>query len=177
MTDTTTAETSTASADWNSIVHSGPSTNVAASASAAPPAPSSTLPDLPLVVGRLPIKCDTGKAIIRLPEAVKGVSCAAVFPNTSVLSDCYKAAGDVCRPAPKFARPLNDREIEVIFWGDGDGVVSGPGWKETGYPGGQLETRPIDFGVPFVEVLLVAGRAITCGCDSEKWASNEWGQA
>jgi hypothetical protein len=174
MTDTSTAETTAASTDWNAIVHSGPAQATEAAAPGVAPA-TITLPDLPLVVGRLPIKCDTGKAIIRLPEAIKGVSCAAVFPNTSVLSDCYKPAGTVCLPNALRARPLNDREIEVILDG-GDGVVSGPGWKETGYPGGQLETRPIDFGVPFVEVLLVAGRTITCGCDSEKWASDGWGQ-
>lgn len=175
MSDTTTADTpveTTTAADWNSIVHDNPAVTAPTAAAAAP---RMNLPELPLVVGRLPIRCDTKRAIIQLPQAIKGVSCAAVFPNTSVLSDCYVAAADICRPAPKFARPLNDRDIEVVFWGnDNGGTETGPGWKDAAYPGGQLETRSIDFGVPFVEILLVAGRTLTCGCDSEKWASNDW---
>lgn len=165
------------SVDWDGIVASDNngtgSKNLAA---AAPSAAAAPLPDLPLVVGRLPIECGAKRAVVQLPEATKGVKCAAVFANASVLSDCGNEADNVCLPSVLYARPLNDREIEVVFAGKGERTVKGPGWKSDPY-GGQMTTRSVDFGVPFVEVLVVTGRSITCGCDSENWASDDgWPQ-
>lgn len=171
--------TTNPSVDWAAVSDSGTPTDTDAAAPApaqyggfaSAPLPSAiTLPELPEVIGRLPIKPGTRIAIIQLPEPIKGVSCAAVFANVTILSDCDAPAKPGCgRPAVKYARPLNDREIEVEFW-DGDGTVAGPGWKTSAYPGGQLETRPVPLGVPVVEVKIVSGRAITCGCDPDKWA-------
>ncbi|WP_367139625.1 hypothetical protein [Saccharothrix sp. HUAS TT1] len=138
------------------------------------PVPRTNLPELPEIIGRLPIKPGTGVAVLQLPQPVKGVSCAAVFANSSILSDCDRPAPSLCnRPAVKYARPLNDREIEVVFW-DGDEKITGPGWKDNPYPGGQLETRVVPIGVPFVEVKLVVGRTIQCGCDPERWAGDDY---
>lgn len=169
------------SADWNKIVaesgqDSTPTTPTAPTAAAGyGTVRTITLPELPFVVGRLPITCDTKTAVLQLPEPIKGVHCAAVLANVTVLSDCDRPADDVCRPAPKYARPLNDREIEVVLWGGGTQRAVGTGWKTSTY-GGQLETRPVPIGVPVVEVQILAGRAVTCGCDSEQWVTDEgWG--
>lgn len=163
--------------DWDGIVASDRDDKpIVGVRDTAPMAAAAPLPDLPLVVGRLPIECGAKKAIVQLPEATQGVKCAAVFANTSVLSDCGNEAEDTCLPSVLRARPRNDREIEVVLSGKGERTVKGPGWKTDPY-GGQMSTRPVDFGTPFVEVLVVTGRSITCGCDSENWASdNGWPQ-
>lgn len=162
--------TDTKTENWNAIVNEDTPTAQNAAA-AAPQGAAAPLPELPLVIGRLPIKGSPSRAIIELPEPTKGVQCAAIFHNVSVLADCERPNVGACRPASKFARPLNDRQIEVEFW-DGDGsVITGPGWKTSPYPGGQLETRFVQTGVPFVEIMLVAGRTIACGpCDPENYA-------
>ncbi|MFJ5173728.1 hypothetical protein ACIP68_07745 [Streptomyces griseoviridis] len=135
-------------------------------ASNLPPTP----PNTALLAGRLPIKCDTGKAIIQLPEKIKKVHCALVLANTGVLSECLRPAKDVCLPNALRARPLNDREFEVVLDG-GEGVAKGLGWVKDGdYPGAQLKTRAIETGVPYVEILVMVG--LDCGCEGENWASD-----
>ena len=138
---------------------------------------SNNLPPFPqgvsYLIGRLPIKGDTSEAIVQLPEATAGVSCAVVLPNTGVLSDCYRPARG-CVPNALRAQPINDREIRVTLDGTGD-KTTGPGWVPGAYPGSAPETRAIDVGVPYVEVVVFIGPA--CGCSSENWVSdtNEWG--
>lgn len=157
--------------DWDNIADGSAksSTSAAPAVSNLPPTP----PNTALIAGRLPIKGDTGRAIIQLPEKVKLVHCALAVANTSVLSDCYRPAKNVCIPNALRARPLNDREFEVILDG-GDGVVKGLGWTKDGaYPGALPVTRSVETGVPFVEILVMVG--IDCGCNSENWADdNEW---
>lgn len=159
---------------WQDIVNedaasagAAPTATVAASA---PAAAYATIPELPEVIGRVPVKGNPSYVIVELPQPYAGVACAAVFHNVTELVDCTRPKRS-CRPASKSARPLNDRQIEVELW-DGDGTtISGPGWKESGYPGGQLETRPAQTGIPYVEIKLVAGRTITCGpCDPDNYA-------
>lgn len=134
-----------------------------------PPFPAQTA----MVVGRLPIQGDTGKAIIQLPEPVKDVHCAFTVANTGVLSDCTRTIRNACVPAVLRSRPLNDREFEVLLDG-GDYTAKGAGWTPGTYPGAAPQTRSIDVGVPYVEILAIIG--IDCGCSSENWASdNEWG--
>lgn len=156
--------------DWNKIVNEDAAATPTAAVAQSGVA-YATIPELPEVIGRLPLKGNPSRAIINLPEPYKGVSCAAVFHNVNVLTDCYKPNAMACRPVSKYARPLNDRQIEVEFW-DGDGTtIEGPGWKESGYPGGQLETRPMLTGQPFVEIKLVSGRTIVCSpCDPDNYA-------
>ncbi|HLT10307.1 MAG TPA: hypothetical protein VK028_05800 [Micromonosporaceae bacterium] len=162
--------------DWDGIAASDGESNGNGVLAVATPQPmAAPLPDLPLVIGRLPIKCGAKKAVIQLPEATSGVKCAFTVANTSVLSDCNNEADDVCLPSVLYSRPLNDREIEVVFAGKGEGTVKGLGWTADPY-GGQLKTRSIEFGQPFVEVLVVASRNIGCGCDSENWASEDYQQ-
>ncbi|MFC0602582.1 hypothetical protein [Streptomyces palmae] len=169
----TSTETSTAekcgSFDWDTIARdsgSGQGRAVPVPMQAnLPPTP----PNTALIAGRLPIKCDTGRAVIQLPEKIQKAHCALVLPNTGVLSDCYRPAKNVCLPNALRARPINDREFEVILDG-GEGVVKGLGWTRDGdYPGALLKTRAIETGVPYVEILVMVG--IDCGCDSENWAS------
>ena len=141
-----------------------------------PPSGGASLPPFPpqssIIVGRLPIQGDTGKAIIQLPEAVKDVHCAFTVANTGVLSDCYRNARNVCVPAAVRSRPLNDREFEVILDG-GDYTAKGLGWQAGAYPGAAPTTRTIGTGVPYGEILAVVG--IDCGCGSEDWANdNQW---
>jgi hypothetical protein len=159
--------------DWKQIAGSNAADQGGARAAAfqsLPPTP----PNSGFIAGRLPIQCDTGKAIIQLPEPIKLAHCAVVLPNTGVLSDCYRPAKKVCVPNALRARPLNDREFEVILDG-GEHVAKGLGWALSGsYPGALPETRSIDTDVPYVEILALVG--VDCGCDSENWASDEWGQ-
>lgn len=164
--------------DWDGIAASD-KTDAMINAKAAPAgagAKAQPLPDLPRVLGRLPIDCGTKRAIIELPEATPGVSCAALTHNVSVVSECGNEAEDVCLPYSLRARPLNDRQIEVVLSGKGDKTVKGAGWTSDPY-GGQLATRSVEPGQPFVEVEIITGRNITCGCDSENWADdNGWPQ-
>jgi hypothetical protein len=161
--------------DWAGIADSDTKTVQASVGAAAAPPP----PDLPRLIGRLPLpnmSCGgVGKAILQLPEATEGVKCAYTNANTSVLSNCGNEAENVSLPAVHHSRPLNDREIEVVFAGKGEEVIKGFGWKSDPY-GGQLTTRSIDFGVPFVEVEVVVSRSIPCGCDTDKWASKDYPQ-
>ncbi|KGI79385.1 hypothetical protein IL38_24120 [Actinopolyspora erythraea] len=166
--------------DWNSII----TDNAPAEGAASPPsgkAAPNNMPPFPqgfgYMVGRLPIKGDTAKAIVQLPEKLKGISCAAVLVNSGVLSDCYKDGSKVCAPTALSGRPINDREIAVFTDAPGDEVVRGPGWVVSGYyyPGALPTTRPVEVGVPYVEVMVIVGP--DCGCDGENWADdNEWGQ-
>lgn len=161
--------------DWNAIADSDTDSHASAPRDVAAPMAAAPLPDLPMVIGRLPIKCGAKRAVIQLPEASTGVKCAFTVANTSVLSDCNNETDDVCLPSVLYSRPLNDREIEVTFAGKGEGTIKGLGWTADPY-GGQLKTRSIEFGQPFVEVLVVVSRSISCGCDSENWASEQYPQ-
>lgn len=130
-------------------------------------------PQTAIVVGRLPIQGDTGRAIIQLPEPVKGAHCAFTVANSGVLSDCYRTVRNACVPSVLRSRPLNDREFEVLL-DAGDYTAKGLGWDAGAYPGAAPETRSIDTGAAYVEILAVIG--IDCGCSSQDWASdNEWG--
>lgn len=180
MSDTTAA--------WNTVVNAdaAESAEAAPRASSAPAAASAqsvafdnNLPPFPqgvsYMIGRLPIKCDTSVAMVQLPEPIKGVSCAVVLPNSGVLSDCHRDASSLCVPNVKRAYPINDREIKVVLDGQGDGKAVGPGWVGGQYPGAQPTTRPIETGVPYVEVVVFVG--VDCGCDGENWAADtpDWG--
>lgn len=135
-----------------------------------PPTPAQT----GILAGRLPIRGDTGKAILQLPEPVKDLHCALVMVNSGVLSDCHNPAKNRCVPVALRGNPINDREIEVILDG-GDHVAKGLGWTPGNYPGATPTTREIEVNTPYVEVLALVG--VACGCDSQNWASdNEWGQ-
>lgn len=170
--------------NWGKIVNTGETadaaeTTVAPSAApAAAPAAPPNLPPFPQgvswMIGRLPIKADTSVAIVQLPEAIKGVSCATVMVNSGVLSDCFRDSSKVCVPSALRGQPINDREIKIVLDGAGDGKVVGPGWTAGAYPGSMPETRSIEVGVPYVEVVVYIG--VGCGCDTDKWApDNEWG--
>lgn len=176
-------------ADWNSIVGndgaagaSGASgaTATAGASGAAGAKATQNLPPFPqgfgYMVGRLPISGNAGRAVVQLPEPIKGVSCAFTVANVTVLSDCYRSGNRKCTPNVVGSRPLNDREIEVELDGGGDEVARGLGWTlGSQYPGAQPETRSVETGQPAVEVLLIIGPK--CGCDAENWASDdEWGQ-
>lgn len=127
------------------------------------------------MIGRLPIKCDTKRAVVQLPEPIKNVHCAVVVVNSGVLADCYRPSPNVCVPNALSGRPLNDREILVVTDSDGDGKTVGAGWTPGTYQGSQPTTRSIETGVPYVEVVVYIG--VGCGCDSDNWAAdNEWGQ-
>ncbi|MBO0819320.1 MAG: hypothetical protein J2P26_00565 [Nocardiopsaceae bacterium] len=172
-----TAESGGGGIDWDQITSGGdgpaaPTAPAAVRAAGPAGAAVSNLPPTPpqtgLIAGRLPIQGDTGKAILRLPEPVKGLHCAVVMVNTGVLSDCYRPAKRACVPTALRGRPLNDAEIEVILDG-GDHVARGLGWTvSSSYPGANLETRQIEVDVPYVEVLALVG--VECGCDADKWA-------
>src|SRR5690625_1717054 len=95
-----------------------------------PPFPAQTA----MIVGRLPIQGDTGKAIIQLPAPVKDVHCAFTVANTGVLSDCTRTIRNTCVPTVLRSRPLNDREFEVLLDG-GDYTAKGLGWSAGTYPG------------------------------------------
>lgn len=163
--------------DWNAVV-SGNSSGGASDAAPAGKAGSNSAPfpeGFSYMVGRLPIKNDTGEAIIELPEPIKNVSCAAVVVNSGVLSDCYRPARNKCgTPTALRGQPVNDRQILVTLDGDGE-RVTGPGWVPgSQYPGAAPKTRSIDVGVPYAEVVLFIGPE--CGCSSENWAADdEWG--
>ena len=167
--------------DWNAVVSGTGSTTTGGESYAAPAgkagANSAPFPEgFSYMVGRLPIKNDTGEAVIELPEPTKGVSCAAVVVNSGVLSDCYRPAKNKCgTPTALRGQPVNDRQILVTLDGDGD-RVTGPGWVAgSQYPGAAPKTRSVDVGVPYAEVVLFIGPE--CGCNSENWAADdEWGQ-
>lgn len=169
-----TAAPAVSGTDWDAVV--GADTAPAEPGVRAAP---SNLPPFPqgfgYLIGRLPIKGDTGKAVVQLLEPTKGVSCAAVFVNSGVLSDCYRPAKGCGAPTALKGQPRNDREIVVTLDGDSDEVITGPGWVAgSQYPGAPAETRSVDAGVPYVEIMLVVGP--DCGCSSENWApDNEWG--
>lgn len=129
-------------------------------------------PQTSIVVGRLPIQGDTGRAVIQLPEPVKGAHCAFTVANSGVLSDCYRTVRNACVPSVLRSRPLNDREFEVLL-DAGDYTAKGLGWDAGAYPGAAPETRSIDTGAAYVEILAVIG--IDCGCSSQDWASDDWG--
>lgn len=171
---------SESSSDWSAIVSGTDTADSSAPAARATAAAYQNLPPFPqgfaYMVGRLPIKGDTGEAVVELPEPIKGVSCATVMVNSGVLSDCYRPAKNKCStPVALRGQPINDRQILVTLDGDGE-KVTGPGWVAgSQYPGAAPETRSVDVGVPYVEVVLFIGPK--CGCSSENWASDdEWGQ-
>jgi hypothetical protein len=121
------------------------------------------------VIGRLPVRYDTRKAIVKLPQSYKAVECAFVIANTAVAGDCYINNEDVPHPAVRSVSPLRDGSGVIVYFHpertDG-GTEIGPGWEDGAY-GGQPETRAVDLGIPYVEVEIKVSRSFKCGCSDQ----------
>lgn len=168
--------------EWNTAVNDASDSPVATpatgSASATAAAPGAALPEKPMTTTlRLPVRYDTRRAILLLPQAYKAVRCSSNKANTTVFGDkCTVDNTDVPVPAVRDARPLRDGTgVIVNFWPErtNGGTEMGPGYEDSGYPGGQLKPREAELGIPYVEIDVTVSRDYGCGCDDSD--NGGWG--